>query len=129
MARSRAVVVPSQWEETFGLVAVEAMAGGTAVIAAGHGALPEIVTPGVDGALFPPNDVESLVRILADLDRRPSVWDNYGGHARQTYLSRFTPEANLKSLLAVYDYAINNPVHSRSSTRPEPPVRLGPKAG
>ena len=30
LAASRAVVIPSQWEETFGMVAVEAMAAGTA---------------------------------------------------------------------------------------------------
>jgi glycosyltransferase involved in cell wall biosynthesis len=130
MARSRAVVVPSQWEETFGLVAVEAMARGTAVIAAGHGALPEIVTTGVDGALFRPGDAESLVRILAELDRHPTVWDKYGDDAHQSYLSRFTPEANLESLLAVYEFAINNPVSSPPPPKaPERPGRLDPKVG
>jgi glycosyltransferase involved in cell wall biosynthesis len=129
MARSRAVVVPSQWEETFGLVAVEAMASGTAVIAAAHGALPEIVTPDVDGALFSPHDVASLVHVLADLDRHPVAWDNYGGQARQTYLTRFTPEDNLKTLLAVYNYAINDPVTSRPSDRPELPGHFARRTG
>ena len=47
LASSRAVVVPSQWEETFGMVAVEAMAAGTAPVASAHGAFPELVTPGI----------------------------------------------------------------------------------
>jgi len=54
LASSRAVVVPSQWEETFGMVAVEAMAAGTAPVASAHGAFPELVTPAVDGALEDP---------------------------------------------------------------------------
>ena len=40
LAASRAVVVPSQWEETFGMVAVEAMAAGTAPVASAHGPFP-----------------------------------------------------------------------------------------
>ena len=76
LARSRAVVVPSQWEETFGMVAVEAMAAGTAAVASAHGAFPELVTHGSDGALFPPTDVDALVDILADIDDHPQRWDD-----------------------------------------------------
>jgi glycosyltransferase involved in cell wall biosynthesis len=38
-----AVVVPSQWEEPFGLVAAEAMGCGTRVLVSNRGALPEVV--------------------------------------------------------------------------------------
>ena len=54
ISRARAVVLPSAWEETFGLVAVEAMAAGVPPIAAGHGSFTELITPGVDGVLFNP---------------------------------------------------------------------------
>lgn len=37
------VVIPSMWEEAFGLVAVEAMASGKAIITTDSGALPEII--------------------------------------------------------------------------------------
>ena len=85
LARSRAVVVPSQWEETFGMVAVEAMAAGTAPVASAHGAFPELVTHGSDGALFPPTDLDALVDILADVDDNPSDGTNTGSRrARRT---------------------------------------------
>jgi hypothetical protein len=37
LGSSRAVVVPSQWEESFGMVAVEAMAVGTTPVASAQG--------------------------------------------------------------------------------------------
>jgi len=110
LACSRAVVVPSQWEETFGMVAVEAMAAGTAPVASAHGAFPELVTHGSDGALFPPTDVDALVEILGDIDDNPQRWDGYGQQGRQTYQSRFSPDAGIARLLDIYRFAVEHPV-------------------
>ena len=110
LARSRAVVVPSQWEETFGMVAVEAMAAGTAPIATAHGAFPELVTPGVDGALFPPGDVDRLVDELVDVEDRPQRWDGYGERGRQTFRTRFCEAVGVARLLEVYGFAVDHPV-------------------
>ena len=110
LAGSRAVVVPSQWEETFGMVAVEAMAVGTPPVASAHGAFPELVTPGSDGALFQPTDVHALVDILADIDNHPERWDEYARQARHTYASRFSPDASIDRLLEIYRFAIEHPI-------------------
>jgi glycosyltransferase involved in cell wall biosynthesis len=117
LAQSRAVVVPSQWEETFGMVAVEAMAVGTAPVASAHGAFPELVTNGSNGALFPPADIDGLVEVLTDIDDNPQRWDRYGGQARQTYLSRFREDAGIDRLLEIYRFAVEHP--RRESGRPE----------
>jgi glycosyltransferase involved in cell wall biosynthesis len=45
------LLFPIDWDEPFGLVLVEAMACGTPVFAFGRGAVPEIVSPGVSGAI------------------------------------------------------------------------------
>jgi glycosyltransferase involved in cell wall biosynthesis len=117
LGQSRAVVVPSQWEETFGMVAVEAMAAGTAAVASAHGAFPELVTPGSDGALFPPTDVNALVDILADIDDHPQRWDEYGQEGRQTYGSRFTPDAGIDRLLEIYRFAVDHPIERSGRPR------------
>jgi glycosyltransferase involved in cell wall biosynthesis len=118
MARSRAVVVPSQWEEPFGMVAVEAMAAGTAPVASAHGAFPELVTPGSDGALFPPTDIDALVEILADVDDNPQRWDEYGQQGRRTYRSRFSPEVSIDRLLEIYRFAVEHPINGPTPSEP-----------
>ncbi|HEY0717925.1 MAG TPA: glycosyltransferase [Streptosporangiaceae bacterium] len=109
IARARAVLLPSQWEETFGLVAVEAMAAGTAPIAAGHGSFTELISPGVDGVLFPPGDAAALGRALAGAQSHPEQYQTYGEHARKSYEQRFDPAQNLRQLVGIYRYAITHP--------------------
>lgn len=58
--KSDVAVIPSLWAEAFGLVAIEAMASGAAVIASDAGALPEVVADA--GLLFPRGDVVELAR-------------------------------------------------------------------
>jgi glycosyltransferase involved in cell wall biosynthesis len=80
-AESYASLMPGAWPEPFGLVAIEALACGTPVIARRIGALPEIIREGVDG--FFGDDVTAmafLVDRVAELDRvavRASVLDRF----------------------------------------------------
>lgn len=72
MGESLAVLCPSQWEEPFGLVACEAQATGTPVIAYRRGGLPEVVADGETGYLVAPGDIAaaaSAVRQVGSLDR------------------------------------------------------------
>ncbi len=55
---AKALIFPTHLEEQFGLVAAEAMACGTPVIAYNHGALPEVVQDGVTGFIIDPDDEE-----------------------------------------------------------------------
>jgi glycosyltransferase involved in cell wall biosynthesis len=54
------VVFPSEWDEPFGLVPVEAMASGTPVVATGVGGSREFLRDGFNCVLFPPGDAEAL---------------------------------------------------------------------
>ena len=52
--RALASLVPSVWEETFGLVVIEAMAAGVPAIAPAHASFPDFIRSGVDGLLVEP---------------------------------------------------------------------------
>ena len=110
ISRARAVLLPSVWEETFGLVAVEAMAAGVPPIAAGHGSFTELITPGVDGALFSPGDPAALALAIADVEKNPEQYEVYGDQARKTYEQRFDPQRSVEELLEIYRFAITHPV-------------------
>lgn len=71
LADADVVVVPSLWHETSSLIAAEAQAAGAIVVASDLGALPERVTDGQDGLLFPAGDAAALRRLLQDLLKRP----------------------------------------------------------
>jgi len=51
LGNSRGLLFPIQWSEPFGLVMLEAMACGTPVFALPGGSVPEIVRPGISGAI------------------------------------------------------------------------------
>lgn len=77
------LLAPS-WEEPFGIVAVEAMAAGTPVIAADAGGFAEFLEDGVQGRLVPPRDAEALERALVELAQDRAGRERMGaaGHAR-----------------------------------------------
>ena len=110
MSRARAVLLPSAWEETFGLVAIEAMALGVPPVAAGHGSFNELITSGVDGVLFEPGDPAALGSAIADIAAHPELYESYGKHARETYTQRFDPDRSIEQLLEIYRYAIAHPI-------------------
>ena len=64
-------MVPSVWAEPFGIVVIEAMAGGTPVVASNVGGIPEIVQHGVSGLLVTPGDALALRHAIADLIADP----------------------------------------------------------
>lgn len=110
ISQARAVLLPSAWEETFGLVAVEAMAAGAPPIAAGHGSFTELITPGVDGVLFSPGDPAALALAIADVEGNPERYEAYGDQARKTYEQRFDPERSIEELIEIYRFAITSPI-------------------
>jgi glycosyltransferase involved in cell wall biosynthesis len=103
VARSVAVVVPSRWLETFGLVVVEAMAAGVPAVVAGHGSLAELVTDGVTGLTHTPGDAAALADALGRMVRAPS---SLGLAARERYEGEFTRSVGLSNLLSHYRQVI-----------------------
>jgi len=65
-----ALLFPIEWEEPFGRVLVEAMACGTPAVAFNRGAVPEIITNGVDGFICHSfEEMVEAVKKIAQIDR------------------------------------------------------------
>jgi glycosyltransferase involved in cell wall biosynthesis len=81
--RSSIAVVPSVWAEPFGIVVIEAMAGGTPVVASNVGGIPEIIEHGISGLLVPPSDAPALRQALQELIDDPERRRAMGEQARR----------------------------------------------
>jgi glycosyltransferase involved in cell wall biosynthesis len=103
LAWADCVVIPSRWEG-FGLVALEAMRAGKAVIASDVGGLPEVIESGVTGWLVPPDDAAALRTAMLEPSDAQLV--AAGASGRQRFAQRFTIERTATALQAVYRQAI-----------------------
>ena len=68
-----ALVIPSIWNETLGMIGLEAQAAGVPVIASKLGGMTDYVTEGVNGLFFRPGDVEQLVELIHKIFEDPSL--------------------------------------------------------
>lgn len=105
MKDASVLVAPSMSYETFGLVAVEALAVGTPVIASRLGALAEVVAHRRTGLLFKAGDSLDLEAAIQWVLENPAAYDVMRAEARNEYLAKYTAERNLVELLGIYRQA------------------------
>lgn len=102
--RHSVLVVPSRWAEPFGIVAIEGMACGCAVIGSSGGGLPEAIDGG--GLVFESGSVSALVgvlhRVLSERALRESLI-----RRGQEHLQAFTPETIAARYLRVFARALS----------------------
>ncbi|MBY5927450.1 MULTISPECIES: glycosyltransferase [unclassified Halomonas] len=82
LAQLDAVVCLSQFQESFGRTALEAMAAGLPVVGYDWGALPEVVESGQQGYLVPFRDVDAVAERLAWLAARRELGARLGEAGR-----------------------------------------------
>jgi D-inositol-3-phosphate glycosyltransferase len=97
-------VVPS-YSESFGLVALEAQACGTPVVAAAVGGLTTAVADGTSGLLVDGHDPEQWAKILGETLRSPGELARLAGNAR-AQAERFSWDRTTDGLLAAYAESI-----------------------
>jgi len=84
------IVMPSRWDEPFGLIAIEAGACRKPIVATRVGGIPEIVEDGVNGLLVERDDLEGLVRQVARLIDDPDLRRRLGEAGRARVERDFT---------------------------------------
>ncbi len=100
IARSHAVVVPSEWYENCPMSVLEAKALGRPVIGARIGGIPELIRDRVDGYLFEPGNRDDLVAALTLMERADHAL--LSRNARLDAVARFSGERHLSALMSYY---------------------------
>lgn len=113
--RAAVVVVPSRGEG-FGMVALEAMERGRAVVASDVGGLPEIVEDGVSGLVVPPDDPDVLAAALLELLRDPARAAALGAAGRDRALAAFSQDRCTDRVEELYRAALETGSRRRSRT-------------
>jgi len=88
LSHATAFVCPSLYEP-LGIVNLEAMACGSAVVASHVGGIPEVVAHGETGLLVPPDEPQALADALNALARDPQRAEAMGVAGRQRAISEF----------------------------------------
>ncbi len=104
VAQHRIMAIPSRWAEPFGIVALEGIAAGCAIIASSAGGLPEAVGP--CGVLFGNGDVQALADRLQDLLTSPHMGEDLQ-RERAAHLKQFEPGVVARRYVEVFEQALS----------------------
>lgn len=94
-------LLPSE-QESFGLVALEAMSCGVPVVASNAGGIPEVVLDGITGFLRPIGDVQGMTRAALQILQDAPLHYEMRQAARARAITDFRPESVLPRYLEIY---------------------------
>lgn len=100
LSRAKAVIVASQWYETFGMVVVEAFSSHVPVIVGDIGNIANLVDDGIDGVKFKYDSYSDLIKAVErfeSLNRKI-----LGENAFMKYKNLFNEDSNYKILSEIY---------------------------
>lgn len=101
-------------KESFGLSALEALASGVPVIGAQAGGLPEVVTHGVTGYLYPVGDINAMAKSGVELLSDERKWQVMSDAAAADARKRFSQEAVVRQYEALYEQAVAAGPHTQT---------------
>ncbi len=105
-AASDVFVLPSMFQETFGLVLLEALSAGLPVIAFRSGGIPELIEDRRNGIVVPQGDEEALYQSMRELMLDRDLRDRLGA-AAETVPAKFSWENTVNRIEAVYQDVLN----------------------
>ncbi len=94
-------VLPSMFQETFGLVLLEAFAAGLPALTFKSGGIPELVETGKNGIVVPQGDENALCQGMRELLQSPDMRDRFG-LAGKNVAAKYSWENTVDRLEAIY---------------------------
>jgi len=104
--RSRAVVLPSVWEENGPFVILEAQARARPMIVTNRGGPPEFVSNGTSGLTVDPEDVDALAAAITRLAEDAELARVWGRNARERVKEVNSGQRHYEALLSTYLHAL-----------------------
>ena len=102
-AWSDIVVIPSTKPEPFGLVSIEGMAYSSAIIAADHGGLADIVVDKETGLKFEPQNDAALTKAIDHYIQNRNDIKKHGAAGRRRFEAEYTIEVYSKNFIAAVE--------------------------
>ncbi|MCD4783274.1 MAG: glycosyltransferase family 4 protein [Candidatus Eremiobacteraeota bacterium] len=96
------MVVPSVWEEPFGLVNIEAMYSGVPLVATDVGGIPEIVKNDYSGVLVKPKSEEAIKQAVFQIIGNKEYRNKIKKNAKNEILLKFSIENTSKNMINIY---------------------------
>jgi len=103
------VLVVNSKSEAFVIVAIEAMAGGTPVIATEVGGIREMIEHKVNGWLVPFGDERLLSEALITLNRQPEMRAAFSEAGKKSVAERFHAEKFIADLEDFFEQSATQP--------------------
>lgn len=107
---SDVIIMPSQWEEPFGLINIEAGAARKPIIATKVGGIPEIIQHGQNGFLIAKDDLTSLVAYTNALIGDKTLREKMGKQGREIVERKFSNSVYVSAVQDVYEELLDKTV-------------------
>ncbi len=98
IAKSKALVLPTQWYEGFPMSIVEAFSVGTPVVCSDFGNVGSVVVEGITGTKFESSSVNKVRQAVQRLQTYPEIYKT----TFKTYCDNYTQEQNYQQLRNIY---------------------------
>ncbi|MBP2283119.1 glycosyltransferase involved in cell wall biosynthesis [Flavobacterium sp. CG_23.5] len=107
LQKAQALIFPSVWYETFGLVNIEAFVSRTPVLASNIGAPQSLIRDGYNGFLFEPGKVNRLREVISKFNALSIIEKGkMGANAFESYQSNYTPELQEHYFESIYNQVL-----------------------
>jgi len=106
--KSKFLVFPSEWYESFPMTILEAFREGTLVLASNIGSIKSIIKDRFNGILFEPGNTSDLIDKVKWILNNQRECDQITLNANNEFNQKYSSEVNYKQLIDVYEKAIQD---------------------
>lgn len=106
ISKSKFLVFPTEWYESFPMTILEAFREGTLVLASNIGSIKSIIKDKFNGILFEPGNTLDLIDKVKWILNNQKECDQIALNANNEFNKKYSSEVNYKQLIDVYEKAI-----------------------